>query len=186
MVITSDVDSLRRSVAAAMDQRGDWPQRSAWIRGAVDELPRHRFAPQRLWRWDGHAYVPVDRRQDAAGWASEVYPGPDTATVTQVTDGLPTSSLSSQAVVADMLDSLLLYPGHRVLELGTGNGWNAPAELAGRPGARRQCRGRPRSGRDGAQGPGRSRRHGGRADRRRKPGMGARGPLRPRSGHLRR
>ncbi|WP_435279658.1 methyltransferase domain-containing protein [Streptomyces sp. 1222.5] len=125
MVITSDLDSLRRSVAAAMDQRGDWPERSAWIREAVDVLPRHRFAPQRLWRWDGHAYVPVDQGSDPAGWASEVYPGPDTATVTQVTDGLPTSSLSSQAVVVDMLDSLLLEPGHRVLELGTGNGWNA-------------------------------------------------------------
>ncbi|MYR83655.1 methyltransferase domain-containing protein [Streptomyces sp. SID685] len=108
-----------------MDRRGDWPQRSAWIRGAVDELPRHRFAPSRLWRWDGHAYVPVDQGSDPSGWASEVYPGPDTATVTQVTDGLPTSSLSSQAVVVDMLDSLLLEPGHRVLELGTGNGWNA-------------------------------------------------------------
>ncbi|MBY8845549.1 methyltransferase domain-containing protein [Streptomyces sp. SP2-10] len=108
-----------------MDQRGDWPERSAWIREAVDELPRHRFAPQLLWRWDGHAYVPVDQGSDPAGWASEVYPGPDTATVTQVTDGLPTSSLSSQAVVVDMLDSLLLEPGHRVLELGTGNGWNA-------------------------------------------------------------
>ncbi|MFD9099008.1 methyltransferase domain-containing protein [Streptomyces collinus] len=125
VTITSDVDRLRRSVAAAMDQRGDWPQRSAWIRGAVDELPRHRFAPERIWRWDGHAYVPVDRGRDAAGWASEVYAGPDAATVTQVTDGLPTSSLSCQAVVADMLDSLLLEPGHRVLELGTGNGWNA-------------------------------------------------------------
>ncbi|MER6433370.1 methyltransferase domain-containing protein [Streptomyces sp900105245] len=125
MVITSDLDSLCRSVAAAMDQRGDWPERSAWIREAVDVLPRHRFAPQRLWRWDGHAYVPVDQGSDPAGWASEVYPGPDTATVTQVTDGLPTSSLSSQAVVVDMLDSLLLEPGHRVLEAGTGNGWNA-------------------------------------------------------------
>jgi protein-L-isoaspartate O-methyltransferase len=125
VAITSDVDSLRRSLAAAMDQRGDWPERSAWIRKAIDELPRHQFAPKRIWRWDGHAYVPVDRGQDAAGWASEVYAGPDAATVTQVTDGLPTSSLSCQAVVADMLDSLLLEPGHRVLELGTGNGWNA-------------------------------------------------------------
>ncbi|MFD0396088.1 methyltransferase domain-containing protein [Streptomyces nogalater] len=108
-----------------MEQRGDWPERSPWIREAVESLPRHRFAPDRVWRWDGHAYVPVDQRIDPSGWASEVYPGPDTATVTEVTDGLPTSSLSSQAVVVDMLDSLLLEPGHRVLELGTGSGWNA-------------------------------------------------------------
>ncbi|MFF5443196.1 methyltransferase domain-containing protein [Streptomyces achromogenes] len=127
MVLTSapGIDRRRRSLAAAMEQRGDWPERSPWIREAVYALPRHRFAPDRVWRWDGHAYVPVDQRNDPAGWAREVYPGPDTATVTEVTDGLPTSSLSSQAVVVDMLDSLLLEPGHRVLELGAGSGWNA-------------------------------------------------------------
>ncbi|MEV4342326.1 methyltransferase domain-containing protein [Streptomyces sp. NPDC049590] len=127
MVLTTapGIDRLRRSLAAAMEQRGDWPERSPWIREAVEALPRHRFAPTRVWRWDGHAYVPVDQRIDPAGWAREVYPGPDTATVTEATDGLPTSSLSSQAVVVDMLDSLLLEPGQRVLELGTGSGWNA-------------------------------------------------------------
>ncbi|WP_240468406.1 methyltransferase domain-containing protein [Streptomyces dangxiongensis] len=121
----SDLDGPQRSLAAAMDQRGDWPERSAWIRDGVDALPRHLFAPRRVWRWDGHAYVPVDHGHDPAGWADEVYAGPDAATVTQVTNGLPTSSLSCQAVVVDMLDSLLLEPGHRVLELGTGNGWDA-------------------------------------------------------------
>ncbi|WP_432155001.1 methyltransferase domain-containing protein [Streptomyces tricolor] len=128
-----DVDSLQRRLATAMDQRGDWPDRSAWIRDAVDALPRHRFAPERIWRWDGHTYAPIDHSRDPARWASEVYAGPDAATVTQVTDQLPTSSLSCQAVVVDMLDSLLLEHGHRVLELGTGNGWNA-ALLAWRAG----------------------------------------------------
>ncbi|MFF7094489.1 methyltransferase domain-containing protein [Streptomyces rubradiris] len=134
-MIAPGVGRLRRSLAAAMDQRGDWPERSPWIREAVDALPRDRFAPDRVWRWDGHAYVPVDQRIDPAGWASEVYPGPDAATVTEVMDGLPASSLSSQAVVVDMLDSLLLEPGHRVLELGTGSGWNT-ALLSRRTGPR--------------------------------------------------
>lgn len=49
----------------------------------------------------------------------------DAAAVTQVIDGLPSSSLSCEALVVDMLDSLLLEPGHRVLELGTGTGRNA-------------------------------------------------------------
>jgi len=53
--------------------------------------------------------------------------------VTQVTGGVPTSSLTCQGVVVDMLDSPLLESGHRVLELGTGTGWNA-ALLAGRAG----------------------------------------------------
>ncbi len=108
-----------------MEQRGDWPERSPWIRQAVDALPRHMFAPDRLWDWDGHAYVPIDRGTDPGRWAGLVYGSPDQAAVTQVTDGLPSSSLSCQAVVVDMLDSLLLEPGHAVLELGAGTGWNA-------------------------------------------------------------
>nr|WP_237531317.1 methyltransferase domain-containing protein [Streptomyces sp. SID3212] len=83
--------------------------------------------------WRG-TYLPVDRCDDPDGWSAEVYGGPDDAAVTQVTDGLPSSSLSCEAVVADMLDSLLLEPGHRVLELGTGTGRNA-ALLGWRAGA---------------------------------------------------
>jgi protein-L-isoaspartate(D-aspartate) O-methyltransferase len=123
----------RARLAAQMERRGAWPDRSPWIREAVDALPRDEFAPGRLWHWDGHAYAPVDREKDPERWADEVYAGPDEAAVTQVTDGRASSSLSCQAVVVDMLDSLLLEPGQRVLELGTGTGWNA-ALLAHRAG----------------------------------------------------
>ncbi|WP_405803651.1 methyltransferase domain-containing protein [Streptomyces sp. NBC_00210] len=126
----------RRRLTAAMDQRGAWPNRSPWIREAVDALPRDLFAPDRLWRWDGHTYTPVDRELDAEAWGAEVYADPDAAAVTQVTEGRASSSLSCQAVVVDMLDSLLLEPGQRVLELGTGTGWNA-ALLAHRAGPHR-------------------------------------------------
>ena len=119
------LDDQRQRLADAMEQRGDWPTRSPWIREAVTALPRDTFAPDRLYDWDGRAYRPVDRGSDPARWARLLYADPDAAAVTQVTDGLPTSSLSCQAVVVDMLDSLLLEPGHRVLELGTGSGWNA-------------------------------------------------------------
>ncbi|MEV0260362.1 methyltransferase domain-containing protein [Streptomyces sp. NPDC050617] len=118
---------------AAMAQRRLWPGRAPWIREAVGDVPRHAFAPERLWRWDGHAYVPVDREAEAGRWAAQVYAGPDDPTVTQVIDGRATSSLSCVAVVVDMLDSLKLKPGQRVLELGTGSGWNA-ALLARRSG----------------------------------------------------
>lgn len=118
-------DELRAALAAAMDQRGDWPEQSPWIRQAVDDVPRDTFAPDRLWRWDGQAYVPIDRAADSEAWASEVYGDPYAAAVTQIANGVPSSSLSAQGVVVDMLDSLRLEPGHRVLELGTGTGWNA-------------------------------------------------------------
>ncbi|GGZ98998.1 hypothetical protein GCM10010371_68180 [Streptomyces subrutilus] len=130
------LDDRRRALADAMDAQGVWPADSAWVRRAVLEMvPRHAFAPERLWRWNGDdAYVPVDRGRDQDGWAALVYGGPDDSTVIQILDGLPSSSLSCVSVVADMLDSLMPEPGHRVLEVGTGAGWNA-ALLAARAGA---------------------------------------------------
>ncbi|MCX5206078.1 methyltransferase domain-containing protein [Streptomyces sp. NBC_00237] len=118
---------------AALAERDAWPERSPWIRTAVRDIPRSAFAPRRLWHWNGQAYLPLDRTKDVDRWAAEVYADPDAAAVTQLTGGLPTSSLSCTAVVVDMLDSLLLDTGHRVLELGTGTGWNA-ALLAHRAG----------------------------------------------------
>ncbi|MEU5977436.1 hypothetical protein [Streptomyces sp. NPDC047315] len=95
-------------------------------------LPRDRFAPDRLWAWGGDAYVPVGRAAAPDEWDELLYADPDAAAVTQVRRA--TSSLSCRAVVVDMLDSLLLEPGHRVLELSTGTGWNA-ALAAARAGA---------------------------------------------------
>ncbi|WP_234313792.1 methyltransferase domain-containing protein [Streptomyces sp. NBRC 109706] len=118
---------------AVMVESGYWPERSPWIREAMQRLPRHDFAADRLWFWDGYAYRSVDRATDPDGWADQVHAGPHDAAITQLTDGRPSSSLSAPAVVADMLDSLLVEPGHRVLELGAGTGWNA-ALLAHRVG----------------------------------------------------
>ncbi|WP_279595822.1 hypothetical protein [Streptomyces sp. NEAU-YJ-81] len=28
------------------------------------DTPRHAFAPDRLWHWDGHTYQPLDRGTD--------------------------------------------------------------------------------------------------------------------------
>ncbi|MFD7664031.1 methyltransferase domain-containing protein [Streptomyces sp. NPDC059788] len=108
-----------------MEDQGRWPVAAPWVREAVAGRPRHLFAPSRLWDWNGETYVPVDRGSAPDGWAALVYAGPAASAVTQITDGLPSSSLSCPAIVADMLDSLMPEPGHRVLELGTGTGWNA-------------------------------------------------------------
>ncbi|MFJ2113087.1 methyltransferase domain-containing protein [Streptomyces sp. NPDC087850] len=122
---------LRHRLVRAMDDRGDWPTDSPWVRDAMEAVPRHLFAPDRVWEWDGWEYVPVDRRADPGRWAALVHPEPDEPTITQVTDGWATSSLSCPSIVADMLDSLMLQPDHHVLELGTGTGWNAGLLAAG-------------------------------------------------------
>ncbi|MET9512027.1 methyltransferase domain-containing protein [Streptomyces flavidovirens] len=124
----SQLAEQRRRLDAEMEQRGAWPARAPWIRQAAGDLPRDAFAPDQVWYWDGHVYVPVDRCASPSRWAAVVYPGPDDATITQITQiaqGVPSSSLSCEAVVADMLDSLLLEEGHQVLELGAGTGRNA-------------------------------------------------------------
>jgi protein-L-isoaspartate(D-aspartate) O-methyltransferase len=45
-------------------------------------------------------------------------------------DGMPVSSSSQPAMMAIMLDQLGLRPGHRVLEIGTGSGYNAAVMAA--------------------------------------------------------
>ncbi|MFI0220471.1 protein-L-isoaspartate O-methyltransferase [Streptomyces lydicus] len=128
-----ELSELQARLARIMDERGLWPADSPWVRPAMETHVRHLFAPDRLWTWDGEAYICVDRAAAPEAWADLVYADPADSTITQVTDGLPTSSLSCEEVVADMLDSLMLEPGQPTLELGAATGRNARllAERAG-------------------------------------------------------
>ncbi|MGP3946473.1 methyltransferase domain-containing protein [Streptomyces sp. 6N106] len=105
----------------------------AW-RPAFDAVPRHHFIPGDIWEQRATC-VPVTT--DAAWW-DLVYR--DVPIVTQVDDGqadgpgIATSSNSMPTMVARMLTALEVADGQRVLEIGTGSGWNA-ALLAARLGS---------------------------------------------------
>ena len=99
-------------------------------------VPRQLFIPDIIWRHDrdrvGNDLVPVDRRTDPDTWMAIV--AADGPVLTQVDNGHPaadgtgfeaTSSCSDRQVVREMLELLAPEPGERVLEIGTGTGWNA-------------------------------------------------------------
>ncbi|MGQ0773807.1 MAG: methyltransferase domain-containing protein, partial [Pseudonocardiales bacterium] len=108
-----------------------------WKAG-FDATPRHLFVPDQALVSVNGQKVPIDRRSDPDAWINAVYQ--DVAIITQVDDGtnhgsgLHTSSCSMPQVVLSMLTALDVSDGNRVLEIGTGTGYNA-ALLAHRLGS---------------------------------------------------
>ncbi|GHG45856.1 methyltransferase domain-containing protein [Streptomyces griseocarneus] len=107
---------------------------SDWL-GSFQAVPRELFVPDRIWPGiaDGTRQTGlVDRAKDPEAWFEAVYS--DIPLTTQWDDGrhsgnglgtMPTSSSSMPRMVFSMLADLDVADGHRVLEIGTGTGWNA-------------------------------------------------------------
>jgi protein-L-isoaspartate(D-aspartate) O-methyltransferase len=116
---------------------------SDWL-PAYEAVPRDKFVPDRIWPGiaDGTRQNPVvDRTKDPDAWFTAVYS--DIPLTTQWDDGshtgdglgkMPSSSSSQPHMVFSMLADLNVAGGQRVLEIGTGTGWNS-ALLAHRLGA---------------------------------------------------
>ncbi|MFW5415256.1 protein-L-isoaspartate(D-aspartate) O-methyltransferase [Nocardiopsis sp. CNT-189] len=106
------------------------------VAAAVRAVPRHLFVPDRI-RVDGRW---LERSADPQAWLEAAYA--DRPVITQLDDGRPggtgyiSSSISKPSLVAEMLARLQVGGGDRVLEIGTGSGWNAAllCELAGEDG----------------------------------------------------
>lgn len=130
----------RRNLADALVSTG--AVRSPWLRRAFQDTPREVFVPRFYHRSVSGQKVLVDGTDPAQRkqWLRGVYA--DEALTVQLTPapdvvdhaGAPTSSSSMPSVMAGMLEALDLQPGHRVLEIGTGTGYNA-ALLCQRAGA---------------------------------------------------
>lgn len=121
-----------------------------WLREAFLATPREHFTPDRVVVIEPddrglYRYRALDRSEQPEEWLRQVYTH-DRALVTQLDDGAtpledrssqgvePTSSISCPAVVVNMLRAARPEPGQRVLEIGTGTGYNT-ALLAHRVGA---------------------------------------------------
>ncbi|TDC74015.1 protein-L-isoaspartate(D-aspartate) O-methyltransferase [Streptomyces hainanensis] len=117
-----DIEKFRQWLTKSLAEDGHF-QRD-WQREAFERVPRHRFAPETVWAWGGEIWRPVVREEAPCRWAELVYA--DASVVTQVDDARqePTSSISAPAAVMNMLTSLDPQPGDRVLEIGSGSGYN--------------------------------------------------------------
>ncbi|MBB6172198.1 protein-L-isoaspartate O-methyltransferase [Nocardiopsis mwathae] len=107
------------------------------IRTAFNAHPRHHFIPDLI--WPTAMGPPVSRDANPDAWAETVYRDDAVTTQTEGTGSVnvPTSSSSAPQVMADMIRAAGVRPGMRVLEVGTGTGWNAAilAELVGTGGS---------------------------------------------------
>lgn len=139
-----DAAELCRRLVSDLEARGHLS--TVW-RDAFTKVPRAAFIPDTIWCHDReldsrYDLVPLQRSHDPERWMNLAYA--DDFVVTQVNDGKPagpdgrgddvTSSASMPTIMAIMLRHLETSPGHAVLEIGTGTGYNA-ALLAHRLGA---------------------------------------------------
>jgi protein-L-isoaspartate(D-aspartate) O-methyltransferase len=116
----------RAMTTALAEQR--WLHDRQWAT-VFATTPRHLFIP-RFWRVgpDGQplSLVEGDDPDQASEWLDAVYA--DRALITEWSGPAghrtPVSSASMPGVIALMLEVLDLHPGHRVLEVGTGTGYN--------------------------------------------------------------
>lgn len=128
----SEKEAGSQELASALMEKG--ALKSDWL-PAYEAAPRHLFVPEVI--WPGRAGMNrqddrVIRNEDPETWWQAVYR--DAPITTQWDDGaytgpgkgkIPSSSNSMPTMVFSMLDALSVEGGQRVLEIGTGTGWNS-------------------------------------------------------------
>ncbi|MEC3977749.1 methyltransferase domain-containing protein [Amycolatopsis sp. H20-H5] len=121
MTIITDATWRTYARSLADDLRDTGRIRSAAWHAAVTRVPRHVLVPRYLTRQpDGTA---AEHDSSAPENLPTVYS--DTTLVTAYTGPQPLSSSTQPGLMLRMLESLEVHPGQRVLEIGTGTGYNA-------------------------------------------------------------
>jgi protein-L-isoaspartate(D-aspartate) O-methyltransferase len=138
--IEDDASRLYREQFVSLLEQQE-PSLSPSLLQAFTEVPRHAFITQYYRRHNQQLEWQLERvpsssdhREAWQAWYEAIYA--DEVLVTQISDqGWPTSSSTQPSVMAMMLEALDLRPGHRVLEIGSGTGYNAAimAHLVGDP-----------------------------------------------------
>ncbi|MFI6532179.1 methyltransferase, FxLD system [Nonomuraea sp. NPDC050547] len=95
---------MRQAREAMVRQLLQHVEMSERVAGVLRTVPRHLFLPEVDPR-EAYRDEPIVTKRDE--------------------NGLPISSSSQPAIMATMLDQLGVQPGHRVLEIGAGTGYNA-------------------------------------------------------------
>lgn len=116
------MDLNERMAAYAAELRRDGAIRSDPVERAFATVPRHRFLSEGGFYRSGQHHTLGD--PPAEELLDLIYANTSLFTHSG-RDGDPTSSSSSPALMATMLEALDLQPGMRVLEIGGGTGYNA-------------------------------------------------------------
>ncbi|MPZ84697.1 MAG: methyltransferase domain-containing protein [Actinophytocola sp.] len=124
MTAADDTAALR---AGLTDQIRDMLVSPIW-QAAFQHVPRHLFAPRFAIHdpdtnsFTHHDTADIDPARRAAALAAAYT---DDTLITQFDAGVPVSSSTEPSLMAAMLEALDAQPGHRVLEIGAGTGYNA-------------------------------------------------------------
>jgi protein-L-isoaspartate(D-aspartate) O-methyltransferase len=90
----------------------------------LPSVDRRLFIPNTVWDVNDSGFVRLSRSDDPEAWERLVTS--DEPITTRIEDDVwAVSSSSGPSIMATMIDALRLKPGMRVLEIGTGTGYNA-------------------------------------------------------------
>jgi protein-L-isoaspartate(D-aspartate) O-methyltransferase len=131
-LITKDLQQYRDALVEVLEAQGHLASLS--VKEAFAAIPRHLFVSHYYERQPGTPNWTYHEATHTQEWYERVYS--DTSFITLIdTVGRTLSSSSQPSIMARMLELLDVQPGQRVLEIGTGTGYNASllAQLSGNP-----------------------------------------------------